>query len=82
MVSFTLYLKEIKIAIWLVFSTGLKSGGTPGVAMGVKGVYSFMWEVKVGSVPRWATESWKFPCGHSFLTLGRPVKTSDAMMIV
>jgi hypothetical protein len=29
---FTLYVKEIKIAIWdaeLVFSTGLKSGGTP-----------------------------------------------------
>ena len=33
---FTLYVKEIKIAIWdaeLVFSTGLKSGGTPGMAI-------------------------------------------------
>jgi hypothetical protein len=32
MIFFTLYVKEIKIAIWdaeLVFSTGLKSGGNP-----------------------------------------------------
>ena len=31
---FTLHVKEIKITIWdaeLVFSTGLQSGGTPGV---------------------------------------------------
>ena len=37
MVFFTLYVKEIKIAIWdaeLVFSTGLKSGGTPGGSYG------------------------------------------------
>ena len=48
MVFFTFNVKEIKIAIWdteLVFSTGLKSGGIPGV----KGVYCF---IKVGSGPR------------------------------
>ena len=52
---FTLYVREIKITIWdaeLVFSTGLKSGGTPWVAMGVKGVYCSMWELRVGSDPR------------------------------
>ena len=55
MVFFTSYVKKIKIAIWdteLVFSTGLKSGVPLGVAMGVKGVYCFMWELMVGSGSR------------------------------
>ena len=34
------------------FSTGLKSGGTPGVALGVEGVYCSMWELRMGSGPR------------------------------
>ena len=34
---------------------------TLGVAMGVKGVYPSMWEVKVGSGARSATESLKIP---------------------
>jgi hypothetical protein len=57
MIFFTLYVKEIEIAIWdaeLVFTTGLKSGGTypRGLAMGVKGVNCSMWVLRVGSGSR------------------------------
>ena len=58
MVFCSINVKEIKNAIgeadW-VLSTGLKSGGTQypqRVATGVKGVYHFLWKLKVGSGSR------------------------------
>ena len=48
---FTLYIKEIKIVIWdaeLVFSTGLKSGGTPRGSYGGQGGLLFY----VGAKPQ------------------------------
>ena len=51
MVFFTLYVKEIKITIWdteLVFSTGLKSGGTPGGSYGGQGGLLFYMGAKGG----------------------------------
>ena len=51
MVFFTLYVKEIKIAIWdaeFVFSTGLKTGGTPGGSYGGQGCLLFYVGAKGG----------------------------------
>ena len=45
----------IKIAIWganLVLCSAPEFGPHPGVAMGVKGVYPSMWELRVCSGPK------------------------------
>ena len=51
MFFFTLHVKEIKISIWdtqSVFSTGLKSGGTPGGSYGGHGGQLFYVGAKGG----------------------------------